>query len=295
MLQCAFADFIPGSGDDPDRTRPFRAYLDAARANATRAGKMLFVDPPFGLSNPQVAKVEGDAFELLEAATLWNAMAAWNQLMDTGVWASPDYACPAGAVPTPARKVAVVKLPRDFDATRMFRDDVRRNIEAFEAALQREGMELGLSSPDIIGVRVPDPMPESYTPFLSPLTDLKAASRVRLEEGYKNIIGTLDGRSFLFAIAVKTSTRSDRLYQPLFEAMILKFLIGTVLRGAAFKFHVHMESFEGAAVEERYKAADLTSLLTGGAPRKAIDRVYKVIRPSDAAQVILDDLPSFPL
>jgi len=156
-------------------------------------------------------------------------------------------------------------------------------------------MELKLSSPDIVGLRIPDPMPPGFAPFLEPLPNLKNANRELLERAHAAIEGTLDARSFLFAIAVKTSTRSDRLYQPLFEANVLKFIIGYVLKGGAFKFHVHMESFEGADVQGRYKAASLTALMLGGAPTKAIDVVYKALKPVEAAQSILDDLPKFPL
>ena len=72
---------------------------------------------------------------------------------------------------------------------------------------------------------------------------------------------TLEGRHFLFAIAVKTSTRSDRLYQALFEANVLKYILGYVLRGPAIRFHAHLETFANADVVGRYKAASMTSLL----------------------------------
>jgi hypothetical protein len=83
----------------------------------------------------------------------------------------------------------------------------------------------------------------------------------------------LEGRHFLFAIAVKTSTRSDRLYQALFEANVLKYILGYILRGPAIRFHAHLETFAGADVVGRYKAASMTSLLAGGTPTKAIDHV----------------------
>lgn len=44
------------------------------------------------------------------------------------------------------------------------------------------------------------------------------ASQEIIETAWQGIQGTLEGRHFLFAIAVKTSARSDRLYQALFEA-----------------------------------------------------------------------------
>jgi hypothetical protein len=54
----------------------------------------------------------------------------------------------------------------------------------------------------------------------------------------------IESTGFLFAIAVKRTTRSDRLYQPLFEANVLKYLIEVVLRGPAFRFYAHLNSFD---------------------------------------------------
>ncbi|MFP2896032.1 Cfr10I/Bse634I family restriction endonuclease [Corallococcus sp. 4LFB] len=242
-----------------------------------------------------MAKVEGDVFELLEAAALWEVAVAWNQFMDTGNWNSSVLAQPPGAVAAPDRKVAFVKLPRDYDATLLFTETARKNIAAHESALKLRQMELGLSSPDIVGVRLGSPLPANAAVFCSSLPNLDTPNRELLETAYKRIEGTLSGREFLFAIAVKRTTRSDRLYQPLFEANVLKYLIQDVLRGAAFRFHVHVGSFEGADVEGHYRAASLFSLLRGGEPTLAVDKLVESKAPIQVAQAVLDDLPLFPL
>jgi hypothetical protein len=293
-LACTFGDFVPGTDLDPQPGRTFDQYLSQFRQNALGAGAALFGET-FGVVGNALAKVEGDVFELLEAAALWNAAAVWNQYMDTGKWVSKVFSLPADAVATPGRKVAIVKLPRGYDAMKLFKPDVRAAIQAHENALKRRGMELGLSSPDIVGIRCPEPMPGPYSAFLTPLDNLGEANRTLLESGHTRIEGTLDGRSFLLAIAVKRTTRSDRLYQPLFEANILKYLIIDVLRGAAFRFHVHLGSFEGSDVQGRYKAASLISLLRGGEPSLAIDSLLRAERPTEMAQSVLNDLPIFPL
>ena len=294
MIDCCFEDFAPGTDNDPDPGRPFSDYMRQVALNTSAAGQIIY-GADFASTVQQVGKVGGDIYETLEAAALWNAAAVWNDYMDTGVWTSAVFTRPADAVPTPTRKVAIIKLPRGYDATRLFNEKTRRDYLAFQVGLERSGMELRMSSPDIVGVRIPDPMPPGFAPFMQPIPNLRVVNRQVLESAHEGIVGTLDARNFLFAVAVKTSTRSDRLYQPLFEATVLKFLIGYVLHGGAFRFHVHMGSFEGAAVENRYRAASLTAILTGGAPTKAIDVTYRAISPRDTAQLIVDELPSFPL
>jgi hypothetical protein len=294
LMDCAFEDFVPGSANDPDPSRESLRYRQQATDNVLRAGQINF-GADFKASKQQLAKVDGDVYELMEAAALWNAAAAWNVYMDTGVWTSTEFTCPASAVPTPTRKVAIVKMARGADTTKLLSPAARGEYAAFETALQKQGMELRLSTPDILGVRIPDPMPPGYGKFMNGVSDLSRTSQEHLETAWQGIQGSIEGRHFLFAIAVKTSTRSDRLYQALFEANVLKFIIGYVLRGPAIKFHAHLESFAGSDVVGRYNAAAMTSLLAGGTLTRAIDVLYQARSPRDTAQMILDSLPDYPL
>jgi hypothetical protein len=293
-MACTFDGFLPGTDNDPDPNRTFDEYLAQFRRNVSAAGAHL-VGYDFAIAPPALSKVEGDVFEMIEAAALWNACAAWNSFMETGVWRSKVFVQPPFAVATPTRKVAIVKLPRGYDSTKLFKPEVRSTVLAHEAALKARDMELGLSSPDVVGLRVPYPAPTEYDAFNMPLINLGEKNRELLEGIHRTIEGTLDGQAFLFALAIKRTTRSDRLYQPLFEANILKYLIEVVLRGASFRFYVHMGSFEGADVEGHYRAASLISLMRGGEPTRAITALYQARRPVEAAQSILNDLVLFPI
>lgn len=292
-MNCSFDSFCPTSSSDPDPKRSFDEYLNQFRANARDAGANLF-GSSFDVSDSAIAKVEGDVFEDLEAAALWNAFAAWNQFMRSGNWPSGPFTQPEYAVPTPTRRVACLTLPRGYDTTRLFNPVVRNEVLAFMKALESKGMRLGLSSPDIVGVRVPTTDP-AFDIFDNEIANLNGSNLELLEGAYRYLEGKLDGRHFLFAIAVKRTTRSDRLYQPLFEANILKFLIEVVLKGASFKFHVHMGSFEGADVVGAYSAASLISLMRGGNVEKAVDETYLALSPLDTAQHILNSITGFPL
>lgn len=301
LIGCAFGDFVPGCEGDPDPDRTFAFYRTKARSNLLAAANINF--PAVGtvaafkdadVQGAAWGKVAGDMYEILEAAALWNAAAAWNQYMASGSWsAASNFIQPHDSIPTPMRRVAIVKLPRGYDSTRLLTPAARATYEAFQLALSRDGMQLKLSSPDIVGIRIPDPIPPGYDQFLHPLPNLSPANLTKLQKAHADIEGTIEGRNFLFAIAVKTSTRSDRLYQPLFEANVLKFIIGYVLRGSSLKFHVHMEDFEGANVTQAYTAASLYSLMLGGNFAKAVDHLYKAERPRDTAQVILNTFPEY--
>lgn len=294
ILGCTFDAFVPGCDFDPLPERTFDEYIGRMRANSHGAGVSKF-GANFKLATSAVAKVEGDAFELIEAATLWNATAAWNRFMDSGLWTSKSFRQPVSSVATPARKIAIVKLPRGYDAIKLFRPDVRATIQAFEHAMQMADTTLGLSSPDIVGVRLPHPLPPDLAGFLVDIPNLNAGNIVALEEAYRLLEGKLDSSAFLLAIAVKRTTRSDRLYQPLYEATVLKFLIEYVLRGAAFRFYAHLGSYDGANVVKAYKSGLLTSLIRGGMSQRAVDHLYHAVSPRATAQSILDDLPRFPI
>jgi hypothetical protein len=295
ILGCTFDSFVPGCDSDTNPDRTFDEYIGQMRMNATEAGKSKFPGGAFKLDTSAVAKVEGDVFELLEAAALWNAAAAWNRFMDTGLWTGESFTQPVASVATPTRKIAIVKLPRGYDATKLFKPEVRATIQAFEQAMTRNDVMLGLSSPDIVGVRLPHPLPPALGKFLVDTPRLDAANINALEWAYRDLEGQLDSSAFLLAIAVKRTTRSDRLYQPLYEATVLKFHIEYVLRGAAFRFYVHLGSYQGANVVKAYKAALLTSLIRGGTTARAVDKLYHAVSPRATAQSILDDLPLFPI
>ncbi|MFO3706374.1 Cfr10I/Bse634I family restriction endonuclease, partial [Xanthomonas codiaei] len=141
------------------------------------------------------------------------------------LWTSQSFTQPVASVATPARKVAIVKLPRGYNATKLFRPDVRATIQAFEHSMEMADMTLGLSSPDIVALRLPHPLPPGLEIFLEDLPNLNSANLAALEDAHALLEGQVDSSGFLMAIAVKRTTRSDRLYQPLYEATVLKFLI----------------------------------------------------------------------
>ena len=74
-MNCTFAEFMPGTDNDPDPTRLYSEYLAKFQRNALLAGPVLF-GTEFDVGTSAIAKVEGDVFELLEAGALWSAASA---------------------------------------------------------------------------------------------------------------------------------------------------------------------------------------------------------------------------
>jgi len=287
---CTFEDFVPGYA--PGEDDEYAQYVEQWEKNARQAADHLFGEAAT-LTHSQLAKCAGDVLEMLISAGLWNAAADWNRLMVTGKWESP--LIHPGGVPCPDRRVAIVTLPRGYEVTRLFNPDTRRKIKAFQHALERNNMELRLSSPDVVAVRLPDPLPPDCAVFCERLGDLRRPQRELLEEAYLRLEGLVEGHGLLFAIAIKKSVRSDRLYQPLFEANVLKYLVQEVLRGSALRFMVVVMDSAGAAVEQHYKAASLFSLLRGGKAERAVDRLIELPRPRELLSSVLSELPAFPV
>ncbi len=291
-LHCTFHDFTPGGLSDPDLTRSFDVYLKQLESNVIAAGKSLLGDE-FDIGGSALAKVSGDSFELMHAALLWNAAVQWNKLMGTGEWEDGIFAMPERSVPSVRRKVGVLWLPRGYDTTLLFRPDVRDALRASQVALETRGMSLNMSAPDVVGIRLSTDLNVDLSIFEQEIPNFRHENRNRLENAYKLLEGRLDGRSFLFAVAVKRTIRSDRLYQPLFEANVLKYLIGDVLGGAAFKFYVILGSAEGADVRKHYSSAALPSLVRGGQPFLAIDKYFVSASPRHSTQEMLNDFVTF--
>jgi len=292
-LACTFDEFVPGSDKDPQPKREYFHYLQQFKTNLLNAGQYLFGDN-FSLYPNAIAKLEDDIFEALEAAALWNAAAAWNDYMDSGQWRSRTLSKPVGAEPRPDGKIAIVRLPQDYDTKLLFDEATRADIGNFQHALNSKDMELRLVCPDLVGIRLKACDTPNNEAFVNQVASFSVENIKLLENAYKLLEGTVSGPDFIFAISVKKTVSNHLMYQPLFEANVLKFLVQEILHGTVFRYNVHVGSTEGANVEGRYKAASLYSLLRGDEPQRAVDRLHTSLSPLSTSQVALEDFPLFP-
>src|ERR1044072_111106 len=285
---CTFQDFAPGSSKDFLPGLTFDEYLTQFKNNVNSAGTK-FLGSVFKIEGSAFAKVEGDILENLEAAALGNAAAVWNNYMASGNWVSRSLLQPKGAHPDESQRLAIVKMARGYDATRLFTREARAQIAALEATLEAQGTQLKLSAPDIVGVRLPEGV--NVSTFSTPIENLSVENISRIETSFRLLEGRISAADFLFALAIKRTMRSDRLYQPLYEANVLKYLIHGLLGQPGFRFYAHALSIEGADVTGHYRAASLYSLIGKKKPERAVDKLIASNSPTEVAQLLLNELP----
>src|SRR5439155_10442935 len=97
-----------------------------------------------------------------------------------------------------------------------------------------------------------------------------------LGRAYRSFEGRVEPGEILLAIALKKSLRSDRLYQPLYEANIMQLLLEGRLGAPQVDFEVHTLQSAGTRAVETYRAASLGSVATRHAqPHRAVRALYE--------------------
>lgn len=257
MLAYTFDSFIPGfSSSHVYNTKPFADLVRQPLLNADSEGALRF-QADYGVKDNAKAKVAGDIFESLLTAVMWNAVARWNAYMRGAGWStSPHYPRPR-TVPDVAKQFAIVNLPRGYDWVRLLTTSATLRIEAIRSDLSSNyGLALPTSTPDIALIRLPDgqrlePIWATEDQHLDRSTQAEHAS------AYALLQGLVEPEDIVLAIAAKRSLRSDRLYQPLYEANLMQLILEGFLGAPRVEFEVHTLDFQGTAAVGTYQAASL--------------------------------------
>lgn len=280
MISYTYEAFVPGFGPPAINSLPFKDLVERPTVNARAEGHLLY-GTDFSLTTGQVGKVEGDVFELLVAGVFWNAAARWNQLMMGGAWPStPRYSKPT-ATPDSQRRVAALSLPREYDWVKLLTPDAAAAVADVRAKLAVTGTNLPTSTPDLVIVRLGG-MAEVLGPAdLAELSNLDALSQRQLYSVHARFEGQVEPSDLLAAIAIKKSLRSDRLYQPLYEANVMHLLLNGYLDVAHhLRFEVHTLDSEGTRAIDTYRAAAFADVASDPTTAKrAVDELYS---PDDA-------------
>jgi hypothetical protein len=259
---------------------PFREVVLQAVENAREEGLHRF-GSDFSVEGNAVAKVTGDIYETLTSAILWNAAAYWNSYMLGNGWvSSPRYTRPS-LTPSARRQVAIVNLPRRYDWVRLLDPSAKSKITELRAQLETKGLAMPTSTPDIAVVVLPEELSED-TLWRTPVKGLDIASQGVLSRAHTRLADLVEPGEIILAIALKTSLRSDRLYQPLYEANVMQLLLEGHLGAPRVEFEVHVLSAEGTGAQEIYRAASLHSAASVDAHR-AVRELYE---PENATQIV---------
>jgi len=149
--------------------------------------------------------------------------------------------------------------------------------------LTEHGIELTMSNPDFICVS--DIIPDII--FESEITNLSLSSQHILENAYEKIINTCQYNSIKFGIALKTSLRSDRRYQVVYEGSTLKaFIAHLQVRYWDIGFHTNYYAVVANDVSKSDRIVlsapavhSIVDVHTN--PVKAIDEIYEVRSTDD--------------
>jgi len=138
-------------------------------------------------------------------ALLWNCCAAQN----TARRASP---------------IAVLSLGDNYDLRKLFTPESGQKLDAYTAALAKKDISLSYSTPDLIVLDLARLPQKARLHFKEPISDLSLASQDRMDSSRKIVEGSVTPGDVILACGLKTSIRSDRMFQFLFEANAWKFI-----------------------------------------------------------------------
>ncbi|QNP55337.1 Cfr10I/Bse634I family restriction endonuclease [Tessaracoccus defluvii] len=271
---------IPGWTSSGLNSMSFREVVLQALGNANDEGR-LWYGADYVVKANAVSKVTGDIYEIVTSAVLWETAAAWNRYMRGDAWrTSPRYARPQ-VTPSLNRQVAVLNLPRRYDWVKLLTPEAQERVREFRASLASNDLAMPTSTPDIAIVILPASEQQSPV-WTADLGDLSLPSQRRLDDAHRTLEGKIEPGELILAIALKTSLRSDRLYQPLYEANVMEFLLERYLGAPRVEFEVHTLTAEGTGAAITYSAAALSSA-GGDDPHRAIRELYV---PANAGQVV---------
>lgn len=286
MMAYTFGEFVPGWAAGGINRLPFPQLLGRPFENAIAYGKQQF-GQVFEVSSNQIAKVAGDIFQEVEAAALHNAACYWNQCMAGGAWApSVPYRRPT-VTPAHTRQVAVVSLPRRYDWVKLLTPKSYAAIKAVRDDLAQHDLLLPTSTPDLMVVVLPEDC-RALSDFTEVCADMGHGEQRRITALHKDLEGRVEAGEIILAIALKKSLRSDRLYQPLYEANIMQLLLEGELGAPQVDFEVHTLESAGTRAVDTYRAASLAAVARRGdsdppKPHRAVRALYE---PANAEELV---------
>lgn len=286
-MSCAFEDFIPGFLGTKASGARIIDYAEQVVSNAKLAGAFIEAKKPeifgdveaaFTITSGQSGKVRGDVFEMLCRAILWNCAAVARK---SNVSRDLEIASVPAALRSVAkgRKIAILTLGDNYDLKKLLDKKSALRLDSFERGLKDKGTSLKYSTPDVICVDTSKFSPSINSYFDETIFDLSSKSQSHLVNARTKIEGLVSPSNIIFAAGIKTSIRSDRMYQFLYEANSWKFLWARAFQIDPSQYFVLTSEIFGADPTKLY-SVDFSSVTEGfDNARKAIDGVFHLDTP----------------
>ncbi len=290
-MACTYDNEIPGFDTHELGNKKLSELVNQCIFNGVAAGKYIeeqipthfgsSVEQAFSLTSGQVAKVRGDVFETLARVILWNASLCLSnrypgKLPETTRSMFLDTMASDQKEPAP---YAAITLGDNYDLKQLFHSEAREKFTAFEQSLNERGTSFCYSTPDVIVIRCRSQ--EIWRHFSEPITSLSIHNQDVLSSSRLAVEGMLDPSDIILAAGIKTSIRSDRMYQLLFEANAWKAIWRSIYGTEPSKYYSIIGQSYGAdprklnSIEFTSLGKDLNSV------SKAIDGLVRVLTPFD--------------
>lgn len=300
-LACAFDDWVPGFQDDYSDTIPIIDYAEQVVANAIRAGRAIeihepdffgTVEAPFIITPGQSGKVRGDAFEMVCRAILWNC-ASLIGANSTSLALVPPHISMQFAEALTDKKLAVLTLGDNYDLKTLLTKESSETLGKFEAALRDQDTSIRYSTPDIVCIDISSQDAATQAYFDQYINNLDVNNQLILAQSRVKLEGKIDPSDILFAGGIKTSIRSDRMYQFLYEANSWKFIWSKIFGVPPSSYYVLTSQTFGAD-PEKLASVDFSSMSGGvNEARRAIDGVFQLITPSDLVGWFIESIKRY--
>jgi Cfr10I/Bse634I restriction endonuclease len=270
-MACCFDMWVPGGEHCPEPPETLlTTFIDQLIRNANSAGKTLELhspkvfgktERPFFLSAGQIGKVRGDVYEILCRAILWNSAAERN----------------ASSV---GRKIAVLSLGDNYDLRKLFTAESGKKLVDYIDALRSRSISLSYSTPDLVGVDITNLPPRFHAPFSIGVPTLSIEHQQRISAARGGIEGHVRPDHIVFACGLKTSLRSDRMFQFLFEANAWKFIWRRIFELPPCPYYsITSRSF--GANSQKLRSVEFSALGGASEALRAIDSMTEVGSAAD--------------
>lgn len=300
-LACAFDSWVPGFQDNYSDDIPIINYAVQVVANAIRAGKTIelnqpdffgTVEAPFIITPGQSGKVRGDAFEMVCRAILWNC-ASLIGANPISLGLVPDHVSSQFSVALSDKKLAVLTLGDNYDLKALLTEESATKLGDFETALLKQGTSIRYSTPDIVCIDISNQDADTQAYFDQYIDNLNVKNQLILAQSRTKLEGKVNPSDILFAGGIKTSIRSDRMYQFLYEANSWKFIWSKIFGVPPSSYYVLTSQTFGAD-PEKLRSVDFSSMSGGvSGAKRAIDGVFQLVTPSDLVGWFVESIKNY--